>query len=191
MSHEHIERERTLRQQALAGDTTAWRALYDSAFADLWAYVTWRCAGLRHVAEDVVQETWLVAVRRLGDFDPARASFAAWLRGIAANLLRNAFRCRTPQPAGMDAAAIASSADEQQRLEEAEQIARALADLPERYEAVLRAKYLELLSVEAIASDWGETPKAVESLLTRARQAFRTAYEQLAGNDVLMKEPEP
>jgi len=42
---------------------------------------------------------------------------------------------------------------------------------------VLRAKYLEGLSVAEIASARGETPKAVESLLSRARQAFRKVYQ--------------
>ena len=32
-------------------------------------------------------------------------------------------------------------------------------------------------SVQEIASTWDETPKAIESLLTRARQAFRTLFD--------------
>jgi RNA polymerase sigma-70 factor (ECF subfamily) len=44
------------------------------------------------------------------------------------------------------------------------------------YEAVLRAKYLEGQSVADIAAGRGDSAKAVESLLTRARQAFREAY---------------
>jgi RNA polymerase sigma-70 factor (ECF subfamily) len=58
----------------------------------------------------------------------------------------------------------------------AERVAEALAGLPDRYEQVLRAKYLDRLTVDQIAAGWGETPKAIESLLTRARQAFREAY---------------
>ena len=46
--------------------------------------------------------------------------------------------------------------------------------------AVLRAKYLDGRSMAEIAAAWGETPKAVESLLTRARQAFREAYQGVA-----------
>ena len=42
---------------------------------------------------------------------------------------------------------------------------------------MLRAKYLDGRPVDAIAADAGASPKAVESLLTRARQAFRQAYE--------------
>ena len=77
------------------------------------------------------------------------------------------------------------------QLEQAEQVARALAALPDRYEAVLRAKYLDLDSVERISAKWDESPKAIESLLTRARQAFRTAYVQHAGHDLARGENEP
>jgi RNA polymerase sigma-70 factor (ECF subfamily) len=59
----------------------------------------------------------------------------------------------------------------------AERVAAALAAIPDRYEAVLQAKYLDGQSVEEISLARGESPKAVESLLTRARQAFREAYE--------------
>ncbi len=41
---------------------------------------------------------------------------------------------------------------------------------------MLRAKYLDGLSVAEIAAARGETTKAIESLLSRARQAFRKAY---------------
>jgi DNA-directed RNA polymerase specialized sigma24 family protein len=42
---------------------------------------------------------------------------------------------------------------------------------------VLQAKYLDGRSVADIAAEWGESLKAVESLLTRARQAFRELYQ--------------
>ena len=62
--------------------------------------------------------------------------------------------------------------------ERSERIARTLAALPENYEAVLCAKYLEQQSVDQIAALRNETPKAIESLLTRARAAFREAYDR-------------
>src|SRR5262249_4884923 len=60
-------------------------------------------------------------------------------------------------------------------LERSAWIARTLDALPERQEAVLRAKYLEQMSVAQIAGAWGESEKAIESLLTQARAAFRLA----------------
>lgn len=176
----HVWRERAIRDAVLAGDGAAWRAWYDEHFARLAEYARWRCGGLAELAEDVIQEAWLTAVRRLRSFDPARGPFFAWLCGIAANAARNAVRGRrrflrrtrpleaTPHPPAPDGAAAR---------EKAERVAAALAALPDRYEAALRAKYLDRLSVEEIAAERGETPKAVESLLTRARQAFREAYE--------------
>jgi RNA polymerase sigma-70 factor (ECF subfamily) len=171
--------ERGLQRAVLAGDEQAWKILYDGAFPGLYRYVLWRCGGLRDPAEEVVQETWLTAVRRLRSFDPASGNFAAWLRGIAANLLRNHFRreirrARRTQPLDGEPTAALDEA----RHEQAERVALALSALPEHYESVLRAKYLDGRSVVAIAEAREESPKAVESLLTRARQAFREAYRQ-------------
>src|SRR3954447_1219015 len=89
---ERTRREHALQRAALAGDADAWLTLYDDAFAALDRYVLWRCGGLRDPADDVLQDVWLTAVRRLADFEPARAPFLAWLRGLAAGLLRNRFR---------------------------------------------------------------------------------------------------
>jgi RNA polymerase sigma-70 factor (ECF subfamily) len=57
----------------------------------------------------------------------------------------------------------------------------ALDALPPRYARMLEWKYVDGLSVREIAlrMDLGE--KAVESLLTRARVAFRAAFERLRG----------
>jgi len=177
-AEDRVEQERQLRRAGLAGEEFAWRTLYDSAFAGLNAYALWRCGGLRDRAEEVVQETWLTAVRRLRSFDPSAGSFASWLRGIAANVLRNHFRrekrrARFTRPLDCEPTAIEDAR------EQAERIAEALASLPEHYEAVLRMKYLETRSVADIAAERGESPKAIESQLTRAREAFRQAYLQL------------
>jgi RNA polymerase sigma-70 factor (ECF subfamily) len=56
-------------------------------------------------------------------------------------------------------------------------------ELPPHYEQVLRAKYLDAMSVQAIADESGDSPKSVESLLTRARQAFREAYQAAEQRD--------
>ena len=78
-------RSRRSRRQSRAGDAAAWRGWYDDHAPGLAAYVAWRCGGLPDLADDVLQETWLTAVRRLRRFDPSTGPFAAWLCGIAAN----------------------------------------------------------------------------------------------------------
>lgn len=173
-SDEQGRREQVLRRAILAGDERAWQTWYDEAFDRLAAYVTWRCGGMRDLAEDAIQETWLTAVRHIRRFDPVQGRFIAWLRGIAANVVRDHLRrARRPPPPGRTVAVPDAELEARER---AEQVAHALAELPPHYEEVLRAKYLDGQSVAAIAAARGETPKAVESLLTRARNAFRDAY---------------
>lgn len=174
---DRVWRERGLRDAVAAGDDRAWRAWYEAEYAPLEGYVLWRCGGLRDLADDVLQDTWLVAVRRVRRFDPEAGSFGGWLRGIAANVLRGHLRTRrrhdgrrAPMPeVGADDPAVIDR-------ERAGRVARALVALPDRYEAALRMKYLDRMSVAEIAADWGDTEKAVESVLARARAAFREAY---------------
>ena len=173
-----VWRERGLRDAAAAGDPAAWRALYDAAYDRVAGYARWRAGGRADLADEVVQETWLTAARKLRSFDPGRAAFAAWVTGIAANVMRNHLRARrrgrtTPLSGAEPAAGPATDPADR-----AERVAHTLAALPDRYEQVLRAKYLDHLTVDQIAASRGETPKAVESLLSRARQAFREAYER-------------
>jgi RNA polymerase sigma-70 factor (ECF subfamily) len=184
---ERLRQAEALRRAVLAGDATAWRTLYDSAYEQLWAYVVWRCAGMRDLAEEITQETWLVAVRRMRAFDPRKGPFLAWLRGIAANALLNHVRSRRR----LQSLAATDEAEPARDRDTAGLIVRALAELPEHYEAVLREKYLEGRRVEAIAAAWNATPKAIESLLTRARRAFREVYAKLEGNDIPTRQMQP
>ncbi len=172
-------REHGLVEAARDGDERAWAVLYEESFPGLYAFVLWRCSGMKDRADEIVQDVWLTAVRRLGSFKPSEGSFATWLRGIAVNILRNYFR----RPEHKRTPCLNSEADVPEpcrdaERDRAERVALALIELPERYEAVLRAKYLDGLSVQAIAEINGESEKTVESLLSRARQAFREIYEQ-------------
>jgi RNA polymerase sigma-70 factor (ECF subfamily) len=182
-SEERVDRDRLLRNAVLRGDQRAWQTWVNETFDDLCGYVRWRCGGVRDRADEVVQETWLTAARRLRRFNPAKGTFLAWLRGIASNVLRNQLRRRTR--AAESLRGDPTSAADQPALEEqerAERIAAVLCELPERHEAVLRAKYFEGLSVDEIAELRVETPKAIESLLTRARKGFREAYRKYERN---------
>lgn len=182
-------RERTLRTAVLAGDETAWRTLYDESCDGLYAFVRLRLRGDGAAADEIVQECWMVAVRSVARFDPDRSSFQTWLLGIARNLLRNHHRKQsrlreneTTTPRMDDLAASPPPAPRSDALRQ--RVALALSSVSARYRAVLRAKYGERRSVAAIATDLGRSPKAVESLLARARQAFRDAFQQSDPNDL-------
>ncbi len=179
---ERSEREANLRRRILGGEPSAWEELYEDCFDSLWIAVARKVGNHPSQIEDVVQETWLVAVRRIRRFDPERGSFRGWVHGIADLVAKNAGRRflrdrkaeRPLNDVGPRAAAPLVDRDAAELLE------ASFASLPARYRTVLRDKYVDELSVTEIATRRGATPKAIESLLSRARSAFREVYRVFA-----------
>ena len=62
---------------------------------------------------------------------------------------------------------------------EEEKIGLVLAALSPEHRELLRAKYVEQRSIAEIAELDGRTPKGVESMLSRARAAFRAAWGRM------------
>ena len=181
--------EAALSAAVIRGDAGAWKALYDRYFDALYAYVHFRSRQRPDLADETVQESWLIAVEQIRKFDPARGGFEAWLRGIAVNVLRNQER-RLLKHRALGAGAPQQSLEAEGRrtgaegrAELSEEIALVFSELPARQQAVLRAKYQDALSVDEVARRWGETPKAIESLLSRARAAFQEAYRRRDGRE--------
>lgn len=173
-----IRSESALREAVLAGNERAWRTLYEECYEPVLRYARWRTGARRELTEDLAAETWLVAVRRIADFDPGRGRFLDWLRGITANLLRNHRRAGLIRPPTVSLTTDPSGSANVDFFDQTDIVAAALARLPERYEAVLRAKYLDGDSVASIAAAWNTSEKTVESLLARARAAFRAIAEE-------------
>lgn len=159
--------EDELRRAVIRGDRHAWRRLYDDNFAFLRGWLRSRVQDT--ASDDVTQETWLTAVRRIRDFDPMKGTFRSWLIGIAANVGAAEFRRTSRAPEALIAEPVARDEDDIP-------LGPALLTLPDGYREVLLAKYRDRRAVADIASERGVTPKAVESMLSRARTAFREAW---------------
>jgi RNA polymerase sigma-70 factor (ECF subfamily) len=170
--------ERILRDAVLRGDESAWRILCERYFDAIFAYVHWRSRLPPERAEEIVQECWMIAVRAIRKYDPARCTFGTWMRAIANNVLRNEMRRSGREAHVAWDQAGAEPVAKAEPSEPAESVAAVLRTLPEDYRAVLTAKYCDGLAVTEIAAVSGRTPKAVESLLTRARDAFRREWSR-------------
>ena len=171
--------EAHLRAGVRAGDPAAWDLLLTEAYGRVERYVRWRCGGPGELADEVLQDTWLTAARTVRRFDPARGSFAGWVCGVAGNVVRNALRgrkrrARRERPLDTEPACDGPAADDA--------VAVALASLPPHYEQALRAKYLDGASVADVGVELGLGEAAAESLLARARQAFKAAYRAAGGD---------
>jgi len=167
-----------------AGDAAAMDTLYRRYLPSVWRYAFAHLLGDTSAAEDVVGETFLAAVRQIGRLRPEGGSLAGWLIGIArhkvGDIRRRRARIRTGLEAHRDQPATGRDANPAAPLESAEtraQVAEALDTLPAEQRTALEWKYLERLSVREIAHRLGRTEKAAETILYRARKAFRAAYE--------------
>jgi RNA polymerase sigma-70 factor (ECF subfamily) len=83
----------TLIARCLAGDETAYADLYGVYAGDAYRLV-YGLLGHREDAEEVVQDTFVYAMRNLRRYDPKKASFRTWLFIIATSRARNKRRRR-------------------------------------------------------------------------------------------------
>lgn len=76
-----------------AGDQHAFARLYERYDRPCYRFIRRTLAAAHaEAAEDLHQETWIAVSRNAAAFDPARASFQAWLFAIARNKVRDHLR---------------------------------------------------------------------------------------------------
>ena len=175
----------------LAGDEAAFAEFFDANFPRLCRFVLVR-VGPSEAAKDIAQNTLVIACRKLHTWRGEAALFS-WLTTICRHEI-GAFVARARRESAMAIAEdepeirahletlTADAASRPDRALEAAEIGRlvqlTLDYLPGRYGDVLEWKYLLGWSVAEIADRLGVSQKAVESLLTRAREAFREAFQR-------------
>jgi RNA polymerase sigma-70 factor, ECF subfamily len=192
--------ERELVRRMLGGDEAAFDEFFADYFPRLFRFAVVRLRD-PDAAEDIVQTSLIAAVRHLKSWR-GEASLFTWLcticrREIAAWAKRTSRRVivsiADDDPslrAALDSIGAAADAPDAglARADTGRIVQLALDHLPPRYSRALEWKYLEELSVDDIAGRLQCTTKAAESLLTRAREAFRDAFAavQAAGKKVLL-----
>jgi len=184
--------DHALVNEMLAGRETAFGEFFDMYFPRLFRFAL-RRVGDGDAAEDVVQATLIAAIRGLRTWRGDAALFT-WLCALCRREVI-AFNRRTgrgPALRAMDdepsvrvqLESLASALDSPERQLERRDLAAlvhlTLDYLPERYGDLLEWKYVDGLTVAEIAARLESTPKSIESMLTRARRAFREGFANLA-----------
>ena len=163
-------------------DQRAWGDAYDKYVTSTYAFIAHLVAGDRTLAEELHQEAWLTAMSAIDQFAPDRGEFRGWLFGIAKRRVAMHFRKASGRSEKQlyeetDEASAAWNAllpdDVIEEVERADAVRAALAELDESARDVLVNKYVDSMSVAEIADRVGKSPKAVESMLTRARSRLR------------------
>ena len=179
-----------LARRVIAGDETAFDEFFAAYFPPLYRFALARLGGHEDAAEDVAQRVLIRGLERLHTYK-GEAALLTWLctlcrREIAswqeqAGRLREVsfFDERSEMQSALDAIAAVDPNDPElalHRRELSRLVQLTLDLLPRRYGDALEWKYIQELSVEEVADRLGVGYKAAESLLTRARVAFRDGF---------------
>lgn len=158
-------------------DEEAFRTWYEVALPRVHRYLFHRCGRDRSLAEELTQETFVEAIRSRRRF-AGRDDPLNWVIGIARHRLADHFRRLERQERGV--INLASHG----RLEAVDPwsgpddaLAAAVAALPAMQRAAIVLRYLDDLPVREVARLLARSEGAVESLLSRGRDALRRTYE--------------
>lgn len=177
--------EGELLERCRARDVAAWRRLYDAHF-DFVYRVARRLGTPGEELEDVCQEVFLVAFRKLGAFREGR--FSTWLYRITANVASDRHRRRRVRRAfaglwggGQELEPAVRTPDREYESAEAEAlVSRVLEQMAPKKREVFALFELEGLSGEEIAERVGCKVATVWTRLFHARKEF----EQLCAKAV-------
>lgn len=188
--------EQQLIRRMLGGDEQAFEAFFNAYFARVYRFALPRLNGDVDATREVVQATLAKAMRRIADFRGDSALFT-WLCQICRREAVDHIRSRRrhlkhvvliDDRPDLRSAIEAIEAPEEYDLvkgygrEEVGRLVRVVLDrLPPNYGDALEWKYMEGSSVEEIGERLGIGTTAAQSLLARARTAFREALEQVFG----------
>jgi len=177
-------------QRLIAGDEEAFEEFSDRHVPALYRFASRRLNGDRELTCDVVQSTLCKAMAKLSSFR-GEAALLTWLCACCRNEIAAHFRRDKRSGVEMEFEAVEEvSASSMQveprespegamlRNEASDLVHLALDALPPRYGRALEWKYIDALSVGEIAERLEVGYKAAESILTRARKAFKEEYNR-------------
>jgi RNA polymerase sigma-70 factor, ECF subfamily len=150
--------------------------LYADHAGALFGFLAYRL-GDQSRAEDVLAEAFERALRARELYDPSRASAKTWLYSIALNCLRDQRRRAAAETRAMErvltGVAVAGGDDWISRVEDREQLGRALAALSDEEREAIALRYGGGLTAPEMATVLGERLTTVEGRIYRALRKLR------------------
>ena len=184
------------RRRLAAGEAGALERFYDLYFDRVYAYVR-RLVREEHLAEDVTQDVFMHVYRSLESYDPER-ELRPWVYTIATNKVRDHWRSRRHREAQQEVSAhgedgeweaappVSPGRGPAERVvagELSEQVAEAIADMPEVMRTTLVLRYYEGLSFAEIGGMVDRNETAVRKRYSRALEELRNRLAHVAGKE--------
>jgi RNA polymerase sigma-70 factor (ECF subfamily) len=167
--------DRDLMRRTAAGDRDAFAALYRRHHATVFRFAR-LMTGSNGMAEDIVQEVFLVIMRNAARYDAGRSTLSTYLYGVARHQTRRRLS-RERRFVALDETAVGdvrAAGDGLpaafERMDDLQRLRGAILSLPSRYREVVVLCDLHDLSYADAAATIGCALGTVRSRLHRARQ---------------------
>jgi RNA polymerase sigma-70 factor (ECF subfamily) len=159
-----------LQVEAARHDPARFAQLYENNFERVYAYVAHRVRN-REEAQDATADVFHQALAGLPRFEWRGLPFAAWLLGIAANVLSDRWRriAKTQEVATDDLDQIGVEDDVEQRA----MLYQLVDTLPDDQRRVIVRRFVGQKSLREIATEFGRSEGAIKQLQLRALQNLR------------------
>lgn len=188
----HHSEDKQLVKKLIAGNEEAFVAFFNDYFPRLYRFAMTRLKNDEEDIKDIIQTTLTNAIRSMDTYRGEAALFS-WLCQICRNEINGHLRRKN-----RDEVIVAEDGSELRGIletlaapevyepgynsekEEIKRMVQVILDyLPPKYGNALEWKYIEGCSVNEIAEKLLVTPLAAQSILSRARVAFRDAIESI------------
>ena len=139
-----------------------------------------------HICEDIAQDVFFTAYKKLASFDSNRSSFSTWLFTIARNKSINAAKKKktlsmSNLPENPDSSTPANNLTQQEFFDRLDQ---ALKTLPAKLKTAFVLAEFEKIPYEQIAQIEGARIGTIKSRINRAKKKLRLALKSFKENDV-------
>lgn len=187
--------DKKLAERLLDGDQRSFDVFFNSYYPRLYRFALARLDNDSHLADETAQVVLCQAISKMDTYR-GEAPLFSWLCTFCRYEISKQRKARRRAQgdqllteddpavkAALDSLLAASREDPDVALHQSEVrrlVIVTMDHLPSLYADTLEAKYVREESVVEIAERIGKSPKATESILTRARAAFRDAFLTLA-----------
>jgi RNA polymerase sigma-70 factor, ECF subfamily len=181
-----LEEEQLLIERARAGDGEAFGRIYDAFKTPIYRTVISPRVRDVSAAEEILQDTFLLAIEKLGDFSWQGRSIFFWLRMIAINKIHEWVSGQT-RSASVDSSVLDYQPDNSYQPESQVLLEDYQADLQkktelileeinERYREAIRLRLIGKKTREECAAALGITVETFDVVFFRACKAFKKEY---------------
>ena len=184
------EQSQTLIHRCLSGEDSAYVALYNQ-YASMIYRLCYSLLQNREDAEEVLQDSFEYAFRRLAHYDASKSAFKTWLYQIAVSRCHNKRRRKwlptfsLTQLVGQDIKDTDTpTPTESMQLTERQQVVwQAIQDLSDKLRETAVLRYYEGFSYVEIGQILGVPTKTAESRMRLAHKALRESLTEQIEHD--------